>query len=409
MLKRTLFFSTPYCLSLRNGQMIIHTREAPDQRKSIPIEDIGFVVLEDQQTSITLPLLNALSDNNVAVILCGENRMPNALLMNLDSNRTQGEHYRMQIAASEPLKKGLWKQIVETKIRNQAALLRKLGYDGDKLKPCYMNVKSADADNREGIAARIYWSELFGAEFYRSREGSPPNNLLNYGYTILRAAVARAIMGSGLFPAFGIFHRNRYNSFPLADDVMEPYRPYADELVYQLYRNGNTQLTKKVKGELLRLLFVDTRFDKVVRPLEVGLMFSASSLAKCFAGTQKRLHILYWSSRMSEVRLNAYRIMWLFVFFDLPTNTKTERRHAVQFRKALEKDGFTMMQYSVYVRHCASKENMQVHIKRVRRSMPPTGFTSILAVTDKQYGDILNFWGKSERAKPEIPQQLEFF
>ena len=263
--------------------------EAPDQRKSIPIEDIGFVVLEDQQTSITLPLLNALSDNNVAVILCGENRMPNALLMNLDSNRTQGEHYRMQIAASEPLKKGLWKQIVETKIRNQAALLRKLGYDGDKLKPCYMNVKSADADNREGIAARIYWSELFGAEFYRSREGSPPNNLLNYGYTILRAAVARAIMGSGLFPAFGIFHRNRYNSFPLADDVMEPYRPYVDELVYQLYRNGNTQLTKNVKGELLRLLFVDTRFDKVVRPLEVGLMFSASSLAKCFAGTQKKI------------------------------------------------------------------------------------------------------------------------
>ena len=259
MLKRTLFFSTPYCLSLRNGQMIIHTREAPDQRKSIPIEDIGFVVLEDQQTSITLPLLNALSDNNVAVILCGENRMPNAMLTNLDSNRTQGEHYRMQIAASEPLKKGLWKQIVETKIRNQAALLRKLGYDGDKLKPCYMN------------------------------EGSPPNNLLNYGYTILRAAVARAIMGSGLFPAFGIFHRNRYNSFPLADDVMEPYRPYVDELVYQLYRNGNTQLTKKVKGELLRLLFVDTRFDKVVRPLEVGLMFSASSLAKCFAGTQKKI------------------------------------------------------------------------------------------------------------------------
>ena len=121
-----LVFSTPYCLSLRNDQMIIHTREAPDQRKSIPIEDIGFVVLEDQQTSITLPLLSALSDNNVAVILCGENRMPNAMLMNLDSNRTQGEHYRMQIAASEPLKKGLWKQIVETKIRNQAALLRKL-------------------------------------------------------------------------------------------------------------------------------------------------------------------------------------------------------------------------------------------------------------------------------------------
>ena len=146
MLKRALFFSTPYCLSLRDGQMIIHTREAPDQRKSIPIEDIGFVVLEDQQISITLPLLNALSDNNVAVILCGENRMPNAMLMNLDSNRTQGESYHAQIEASEPLKKGLWKQIVEAKIRNQAALLRKLERDGDKLKPYYMNVKSADAD-----------------------------------------------------------------------------------------------------------------------------------------------------------------------------------------------------------------------------------------------------------------------
>lgn len=289
MLKRTLFFSTPYCLSLRNGQMIIHTREAPDQRKSIPIEDIGFVVLEDQQTSITLPLLNALSDNNVAVILCGENRMPNAMLMNLDSNRTQGENYRVQIEASEPLKKGVWKQIVEAKIRNQAALLRKLERDGDKLKPYYMNVKSADADNREGIAAKIYWSELFGPEFIRTREGESPNNLLNYGYTILRAAVARAIMGSGLFPALGIFHRNRYNAFPLADDLMEPYRPYVDEIVYRLYANGHKQLTREVKGELLRILFVDTRFDKIVRPLEVGLTFTTASMAKCFAGIQKKV------------------------------------------------------------------------------------------------------------------------
>ena len=289
MLKRALFFSTPYCLNLRNGQMVIHTREAPDIQKSVPIEDIGFVILEDQQCSITLPLLNALSDNNVAVIFCGENRMPNAMLMNLDSNKTQGECYRTQIEASEPLKKGLWKQIVEAKIRNQAALLRKLGRDGDKLKPYYMNVKSADADNREGIAAKIYWSELFGADFIRSREGPPPNNLLNYGYTILRAAVTRSIMGSGLFPAFGIFHRNRYNAFPLADDLMEPYRPFVDELVYNLYLQGNKQLNKEVKGQLLRILFMDTRFDKVMRPLDVGLTFTSSSLVKCLAGTQKKI------------------------------------------------------------------------------------------------------------------------
>ena len=215
--------------------------------------------------------------------------MPNAMLMNLDSNKTQGESYRAQIEASEPLKKGLWKQIVEAKIRNQSALLQKLGRDGSKLKPYYMNVKSADADNREGIAAKIYWSELFGTDFIRSRDGLPPNNLLNYGYTILRAAVTRSIMGSGLFPAFGIFHRNRYNAFPLADDLMEPYRPFVDELVYNLHNQGHEQLTKEVKGQLLRILFVDTHFDKVMRPLDVGLTFTSSSMAKCLSGIQKKI------------------------------------------------------------------------------------------------------------------------
>lgn len=289
MLKRTLFFSTPFCLSLRNGQMIIQTKEAPDMQRSVPVEDIGVLVLEHQQTSVTLPLLNALSDNNAAVVFCGSDRMPNAMLMNLDSNKTQGESYRAQVEASEPLKKSLWKQIVEAKIRNQAALLRKSGRDADKLKPYWMNVKSGDSDNREGIAAKIYWSELFGRDFVRMREGAEPNNLLNYGYTILRAAVARSLMGSGLLPAFGIFHRNRYNAFPLADDVMEPYRPYVDEAVARLYAEGRSQLTKEVKSELLRVLFADTRFDKVLRPLDVGLTFTSASLAKCFSGERKKI------------------------------------------------------------------------------------------------------------------------
>lgn len=289
MLKRTLFFSTPLDLSLRNNQLVVSTRQMPEEKNNVPIEDIGFVVLENQQINITLPLLNALSDNNVAVIICGDNYMPNAMLLNLDSNRVQGEVYRAQIEASEPLKKGLWKQIVEAKIRNQAALLNKLGKDGDKLKPYYSNVKSGDSDNREGIAAKVYWSELFGEEFIRSREGSSPNNLLNYGYTLLRAAVARALMGSGLFPAFGVFHRNRYNAFPLADDIMEPYRPFVDEIVFDLYANGERELTKQVKADLIHLLYTDTRFDKLLRPLEVGLTFTTASLAKCFAGKAKRL------------------------------------------------------------------------------------------------------------------------
>ena len=196
MLKRTLFFTTPYVLSLKNNQMIIKTREMPDMHRSIPIEDIGFVILEHQQTSITLPLLNALSDNNVSVIICGENYMPNALLLSLVSNTTQGETLRLQIEATEPFKKNIWKQIIESKIKNQAALLDKLGKNGNILKPYYCNVKSGDSDNREGIAAKIYWKELFGNNFIRTREGIEPNNLLNYGYTILRAAVTRAIMDS---------------------------------------------------------------------------------------------------------------------------------------------------------------------------------------------------------------------
>ena len=289
MLKRALFFATPCSLKLRDGQLVFHTKETPDIERQVPVEDIGVVVLEHPQTNVTLPLLNALSDNNVAVVFCGDDRMPNAMLLNLDSNRTQGEKYRSQIEASEPLKKNLWRQIVEAKIRNQAALLRKLGKDGDLLKPYYMNVRSGDADNREGIAAKVYWSELFGRTFVRAREGDVPNNLLNYGYTILRAAVARALMGSGLFPAFRLFHRNRYNAFPLADDLMEPYRPYVDEAVYRLYAEGRTELTREVKGELLHLLFVDTRFGDLLRPLDVGLTFTAASLAKCLAGTQKKI------------------------------------------------------------------------------------------------------------------------
>lgn len=290
MLKRALFFSTPYDLNLKDNQMIIRKKDdISGLRKNVPVEDIGFVILEDCRTSITLPLLNFLSDNNVAVIFCGGNRMPNAMLMNLDSNTTQGETYRAQADAGEPLKKGLWKQIIELKIRNQANLLYKLGLGGDKLKPYYRNVKSGDTDNREGAAAKIYWTALFGRDFVRSREGPMPNDMLNYGYTILRAAVARSLMGSGLFPAFGIFHRNRYNSFPLADDVMEPYRPYVDEVVFSIYAEGGGALTKCVKERLLKILFADTRFGKITKPLDVGLSVTTASLARCFLGMQKKI------------------------------------------------------------------------------------------------------------------------
>lgn len=289
MIKKTLFFSNPLCLSLKNNQMVINTRQMPEEKRTIPIEDIGFVVLENQQINITLPLLNALSNNNVAVIFCGSDCMPNAMLQNLDSNTVQAERYKCQINATEPLKKGLWKQVVEAKIRNQAALLDKIGKNGKILKSLYTNVKSGDSDNREGIAAKLYWGELFGKDFVRLRDGETPNDLLNYGYILLRAGVARALMGSGLFPAFGIFHRNRYNAFPLADDIMEPYRPYVDEIVYNLYVNGECELSKKVKSKLLSLFFTDTVFEKNRKPLEIGLTTTTASLVKCLSGVQKKI------------------------------------------------------------------------------------------------------------------------
>ena len=201
----------------------------------------------------------------------------------------RGESFRNQVEASPALKRNLWQQVVVAKIRNQAALLTKLGKDGDLLRPLWQNVKSGDSDNREGVASKIYWAEMFGRSFVRSREGTGLNPLLNYGYTILRAATSRALMGSGLLPAFGIFHRNRYNAFPLADDMMEPFRPYVDEIVYEMMEAGMVELNKEAKGKLIGLLFVDTYFPKVTRPLDIALTMATASLAKCVAGDCKKL------------------------------------------------------------------------------------------------------------------------
>ncbi len=289
MIKQTLMFTTPVSLSLKNQQLVVSIKESSEVITR-PIEDIGFVIIENPMVRMSVPLLNAFADNNVGVVFCDDKQMPKSMLMNLDANTTQQEAYRFQIGASQPTKKQIWKQIVEAKIKNQAALLNKLGKNGNVLKPYYSNVASGDNTNREGTAARIYWTELMGENFIRAREGDVPNNLLNYGYTILRAAVARAIMGSGMLPALGVFHRNRYNSFPLADDVMEPYRPFVDESVYNMYtHDGITELTKDSKQQLLRLLFVDTNMGKVTRPLEVALSLTTASLLRIFKGEGKNI------------------------------------------------------------------------------------------------------------------------
>ncbi|WP_315564119.1 type II CRISPR-associated endonuclease Cas1 [Alloprevotella tannerae] len=289
MLKRSLVFMHPATLSLRNGQMVIIRKEIPDDNLIVPIEDICLVMINHAMVSLTIPLLNALTEQNVAVIFCNEKGMPASMLYNLQGNTTQGETLRNQLEAGEVLKKTLWKQIIEAKIKNQAALLNKMGKKGSILKPLYTNVKSGDSDNREGIAARLYWTALFGRDFIRDRNIPGINSLLNYGYSILRAAVTRALVSSGLFPALGIFHHHRSNAFPLSDDLMEPFRPFVDEIVFELTTQGETELNTATKSRLIRVLYVDTYFSKVTRPLSVGLSMTMASLAKCYAKEQKKL------------------------------------------------------------------------------------------------------------------------
>lgn len=291
MIKQTLMFTSPVYLSLKDSQLVITFKDNKDT-VTRPIEDIGFVVIEHPEVGISIPALNELADNNVSVVFCDKKKMPKTMLMTLDGNTTQQESYKYQIDASAPTKKNIWKQLVEFKIKNQALLLNKLGKNGDILKQYYMNVKSGDTDNREGAAAREYWGRIFDEGFKREREGLPPNNLLNYGYTILRAAVARALIGSGLYPAFGVFHRNRYNAFPLADDVMEPYRPFVDEIVYHLYYDGaNNELDNQAKSKLLRVLFSDVKMGKVTRPLENALSLTTASLLRMYKGETDKLSL----------------------------------------------------------------------------------------------------------------------
>ncbi len=283
MLKRTLVFSNPMILSLKNQQLVLAYKDSPDEKLTVPIEDVGVVLLENQQTNITLPLLNALVENEVQVVICNSKGMPTAMIQSMNSNNLQGETLRNQIACGEVLKKQLWKQVVEAKIKNQASLLDSVGENGNVLKPFYANVRSGDVDNREGIAARIYFQHLFGDSFVRDRDAPGINALLNYGYSILRAATCRAIVSSGLQPAIGIYHHNRSNAYPLADDLMEPFRPFVDGIVYDLAMSGEMELTKEVKGELISVLYVDTMYEKIKRPLSVGLSMTTASMAKCLS------------------------------------------------------------------------------------------------------------------------------
>lgn len=298
MIKKTLYFGNPAYLSLRNEQLVIHLPDAQGMDdatglNTIPVEDIGMVVLDNRQITVTHGLLEKLLDNTAAVITCDSSRIPAGLLLPLEGHTVQQERFRAQIDCSAPLRKQLWQQTVRAKIANQAALLRERGVPHRNMLFWASEVKSDDAENHEARAAAYLWAKLFPRipDFRRDREGIPPNNLLNYGYAILRATVARALVCSGLLPTLGIHHHNRYNAYALADDVMEPYRPFVDRLVCGILADGEdfTELGKSVKARLLAVPTLDVVIGDKRNPLMVAVGQTTASLAKCYAGTTRRI------------------------------------------------------------------------------------------------------------------------
>ncbi|MGE0562595.1 MAG: type II CRISPR-associated endonuclease Cas1 [Flavobacteriales bacterium] len=287
MIKRTLFFGNKCSLTTKYEQLVIKTEL---RETTVPIEDIGFVVVEHQESFISMPTLDRLVANNVAVIFCDQKHMPSSMLLNLNSHHLQHDIFKNQINASEPLKKQLWQQTVKAKILNQAALLEKIGNTENPMEYYASKVLSDDADNREGAAAAYYWKHLFDFDFKRERNGDYPNSFLNYGYIVLRAAVARALSGSGLLNTLGIHHRNKYNAFCLADDIMEPYRPLVDAKVLEIISNyDETELTTTIKAELLTVLTQTVYFEDKISPLMVALNTTTSSLQQCFTGNSRKI------------------------------------------------------------------------------------------------------------------------
>ena len=304
MIKRTLCFTNPAYLSLKNEQLVVKIPQSKSESESmlesmstttIPIEDIGVVVIDNRQITITSGVIDALLANNCALITCDGKSLPVGLMLPLCGNTTQSERFRYQIDASLPLKKQLWQQTVQTKISNQAEVLAKYtDAEVGCMQVWSKEVKSGDSDNLEGRAAAYYWKKLFGhiTDFNRDREGVPPNNLLNYGYAILRAVVARALVSSGMLPTLGIHHHNRYNAYCLADDIMEPYRPYVDELVFNLVKERGLPedgLTREWKAELLKIPVLDVVISGKRSPLMIAVTQTTASLYRCYCGESRKI------------------------------------------------------------------------------------------------------------------------
>ena len=306
MIKRTVYFGNPAYLSLRENQMVIKLPQVErsdmtdalkkEAERTLPIEDLGIVLLDTRQIPMTAALVEALQESNCAVVTCNDKHMPVGLMLPMDCHTLQSVRYQRQISASQPLRKQLWQQTVRAKIVNQRAVLEWATKDKHKCMGAWAeDVRSGDSENMEARASAYYWLHIFPSidGFVRGRDGEVPNDLLNYGYAIVRAIVARSLVGSGLLPTIGLFHHNKYNAYCLADDIMEPYRPYVDKKVVELVwaYGAGVGLTKEIKAAFLGLAVEDTLIDGHQSPLAIAATTTSASLFECFDG--QRRQILY--------------------------------------------------------------------------------------------------------------------
>lgn len=292
MLKRSIYIGNPSYLKLKQNQLVVQCPETKETKGTVPIEDMALLMLDHHQITLSSQLLNHLMGNTVAVIHCDNHHLPNGLMLPIHSHSELTERWRVQMDASLPLKKQLWKQTVASKIVNQKALLQKQNAPIEPMDYYLSKLTTGDTQNMEGKAANHYWKYLL-TNFQRERFGDAPNNFLNFGYAVLRSIVARALVSSGLLPAQGIFHRNKYNAYCLADDIMEPYRPFVDQLVLQYLEENKDaiELTTDAKAYLLGIATQDVMIDEKQRPLLVSVTTTTASLYKCFTG--ERRTILY--------------------------------------------------------------------------------------------------------------------
>lgn len=305
MIKRTLYFGNPAYISMADAQLVIKLPEVETSTKieeylkkemvrTIPIEDIGLIVIDNKRITLTSGVIEALLDNNCSLVTCDSRSMPSGLLLPLTGNTIQNERFRAQLDASVPLKKQLWQQTIIQKIANQAFVLStETDTECGCINAWSKEVRSGDPDNLEARAAAYYWKNLFPSieGFTRQREGDYPNNLLNYGYAILRAIIARSLVGSGLLPTLGIHHQNRYNAYCLAEDIMEPYRPYVDQLVISIMKKYPTctEINKEIKATLLTIPTLDVIIKGKRSPLMIAASLTTASLAKCFEGEIRKI------------------------------------------------------------------------------------------------------------------------